>query len=149
VRYRYEDDIGERMQQRLSETVYFIDDRGFGSFTQYQIDRELNSANLLRWSTEFRAQEDLDTLEWGTSLNHVSSFGENGAISFFGRLAGTSDQNYIGQYQLGVRMRRSIARPWLFIEVTPIYSWEKLTEQSSREGSFFASVRLEMAIGRQ
>lgn len=148
VRFRYEDDLSENMQQRLSQTVYFIDDQGFGSFTQYQIDRELNSSNLLRWSTEFRGQEDLDTLEWGTSLNHVSSFGNNGAISYFGRLAGTTDQNHIGQYQLGLRMRRSIARPWLFLEVTPIYSWDKLTNDVEREGNMFLSVRLEMAIGR-
>lgn len=149
VRYRYEDEIGANMQQRLSQTVYFIDDQGFGSFTQYQLDRELNSSNLLRWSTEFRAQEDLDTMEWGTSLNHVSSFGENGAISYFGRLAGTTDQNFVGRYQIGLRMRRSIARPWLFLEITPAYSWDKETDETPREGNFFTSIRLEMAIGRQ
>lgn len=148
VRYRFEDALGENMQHRLSETVYFIDDQGFGSFTQYQIDRVLNDTTLVRWSSEFRAQEDLDTLEWGTSLNHVSTYANNIAMSYYARMGGTTDQNYVGEYQIGLRLRRSIARPWLFIEVSPGYSWEKLTDEGRREGSVFGSVRLEMAIGR-
>jgi len=148
VRYRFEDALNENMQHRLSETVYFIDDQGFGSFTQYQIDRALNDTSLVRWSTEMRAQEDLDTLEWGTSLNHVSSYANNLAMSYYVRMGGTTDQNYVGEYQIGMRLRRSIARPWLFIEFSPGYSWEKLTEEGHREGSVFGSIRLEMAIGR-
>ncbi len=148
VRYRFEDELSARMRHRLSETVYFIDGQGYGSFTQYQIDRELNTSSMLRWSSEFRAQEDLDTLEWGTSLNHVSSYDNNVAMSYFARMGGTTDQNYVGEYQVGLRFRRSIARPWLFIELSPGYSWEKLTDNTPREGNIFASVRLEMAIGR-
>ncbi|MES2626412.1 MAG: hypothetical protein V4628_14095 [Pseudomonadota bacterium] len=148
VRYRYEDALSNRMQHRLSETVYFIDGQGYGSFTQYQIDRELNSTSLLRWSSEFRAQEDLDTLEWGTSLNHVSTYANNIAMSYYARMGGTTDQNYVGEYQVGVRFRRNIARPWLFIELSPGYSWEKVSDDIPREGSIFASIRLEMAIGR-
>lgn len=148
VRYRYEDEIAESMSHRLSQTVYFIDGQGFGSFTQYQFDRELDSSNLLRWSTEFRAQEDLDTMEWSTSINHVASYAEDGAISYFARMAGTTDQNYIGLYQIGARLRTNIARPWLFLEITPGYRWEKELGAAHYEGSFYTSVRLEMAIGR-
>jgi hypothetical protein len=148
VRYRFEDELGDRMVQRLSETVYFIDDQGFGSFTQYQIDRELNSTALLRWSTEMRAQEDLDTLEWGTSLNHVSTYANNLAMSYYARMGGTTDQNYVGEYQIGMRLRRSILRPWLFVELSQGYGWEKVTEDGHREGSVFGGIRLEMAIGR-
>jgi hypothetical protein len=148
VRYRFEDALTDKMQHRLSETVYFIDAQGFGSFTQYQVDRELNNTTLLRWSSEFRAQEDLDTLEWSTSLNHVSTYANNLAMSYYARMGGTTDQNYVGEYQVGMRLRRSIARPWLFIEFSPAYRWEKLTEGQRREGSLFGSIRLEMAIGR-
>ena len=52
--------LGDSMLQRLSETVYFIDGTGFGSFTH--IRSTVNSlTSLVRWSTEFRAQEDFDT----------------------------------------------------------------------------------------
>jgi len=150
VRYRYEDSLTDLLQHRLSQTVYFIDDAGFGAFTQYQLDRALNDVSLLRWSTELRAQEDLDTLEWGTSFNHVTAHDNNSlAVSYFLRLAGNTDQNYIGQYQLGLRLRRNIARPWLFIDIAPGYSWEKPLGATRYEGSVFATIRLEMAIGRQ
>lgn len=149
VRYRYENDLTENMLHRLSETVYFIDGQGFGSFTQYQIDRALNDVSLVRWSNEFRAEEDLDAgVEWSTSLNHVSSYDNNLAMIYFVSMSGLSENDYVSRYQVGTRFRRSIARPWLFLEISPAYRWDKLGENLRREGQFFASVRLEMAIGR-
>ncbi|MEY4642220.1 MAG: hypothetical protein RLZZ227_2214 [Pseudomonadota bacterium] len=148
VRYRFEDALSENMLHRLSETVYFIDDQGFGSFTQYQIDRELNDVSLIRWSNEVRAEEDLHGLEWSTSLNHVSSYDSNFAMIYFASASGLSDNNFVSRYQVGARLRRSIARPWLFLEVSPAYRWDKLDALQRREGQFFASIRLEMAIGR-
>jgi len=148
VRYRYEDSLTDELQHRLSQTVYFIDDQGFGSFTQYQLDKALSEVSLLRWSTELRAQEDLDALEWDMAFNHITSYDNNTALSYFFRMSGTSDMDHVGEYQFGIRLRRSIARPWLFIDVTPAYGWIKELGAPSYEGSLFASIRLEMAIGR-
>lgn len=148
VRYRYENALSENMLHRLSETVYFIDGTGLGSFTQYQVDRALNDVSLIRWSNEFRAEKDLHGLEWSTSLNHVSSYDNNLAVIYFVSMSGLSQNDYVSRYQIGTRFRRSIARPWLFLEVSPAYRWDKLAENQRREGEFFALVRLEMAIGR-
>lgn len=148
MRYRYEDDLSDDLLHRLSQTVYFIDDQGFGSFTQYQFDYALNDASLLRWSNELRAEEDLDGVEWATSFNHVSRYTNNLAISYFARMAGTSSDSYVARYQVGMRMRRNIGRPWLFLELSPGYSWDKVAPTAARDGSMFASIRLEMAIGR-
>lgn len=148
VRYRYEDALREDMLHRLSQTLYFIDGKGFGTFTQYQFDKVLDSTRLVRWSTELRAEESFTGVEWATSLNHISSYDENFAVIYFASLAGLSNRHYVGRYQLGLRIRRNIARPWLFLELTPAYSWEKQCELCRREGSLFASIRLEMAIGR-
>ena len=148
VRYRYEKELTENTLHRLSETVYFIDGTGLGSFTQYQVDRALNDVSLIRWSNEFRAQEDFDGIEWGTSLNHVSSFDDDFAMIYFIGMSGLSDNAYISRYQIGARLRRNIARPWLFLEISPAWRWDKLTQDQRREGEFFAYVRLEMAIGK-
>lgn len=148
VRYRYEDALTENMLHRLSETVYFIDGTGLGSFTQYQVDRALNDVSLIRWSNEFRAEEDFDGVEWSTSLNHVSSYDNNLAMIYFVSMSGLSDNDYVSRYQIGARLRRNIARPWLFLELSPAYRWDKLAFDQRREGEFFASVRVEMAIGR-
>jgi len=148
VRYRYEDNLTENMLHRFSETLYFIDGTGFGSFMQYQVDRALNDVSLIRWSNELRAEEDFDGLEWGTSLNHVSSYDNNLAMIYFVSMSGLTDNDYVSRYQIGARFRRNIARPWLFLEISPAWRWDKLTATTRRESEFFASVRLEMAIGR-
>lgn len=153
VRWRYERPFAEDWISRLSETVYFIDGTGYGSFTQLQLDRTLTENTLIRWSTEFRAQEDLNGNEWATALQY-NVLGENsGAISYFVRAAGNSSHPNVDSYQVGFRLRENIYRPWLFWEFSPGYSWIKEVPEPDSpwqpyEKGFFAIVRLEMAIGR-
>jgi hypothetical protein len=148
VRFRYESDVSQRLNNRLSQTFYFIDGKGYGSFTQYQLDHSLSSDSLLRWSTEYRHEEKLLGDEWGTSVSWLSRINSNGGLSYFARMGANTDQDYIGIYQVGLRLRQNIARPWLFWEFSPGYQWEKTSEFTPRNGGLFAIVRLEMAIGR-
>ena len=148
VRYRYEDGLGRNFFHRLSETIYYIDGTGYGSFTQYQVDRALTPNSLLRWSSEFRAQESLPANEWGSSLSYMFRDSDSSGISVFVGANGNSRDDFVGRYQLGLRLRRNVARPWLFWEILPGYQWEKLSATTPREGGLFAAVRLEMAIGR-
>jgi hypothetical protein len=148
LRYRYESDITERLNNRLSQTFYYIDGKGYGSFTQYQLDRSLSDTSLLRWSNEYRHEEKLSGDEWGSSLALLQRVGSSGGLSYFARMGGATDQNYIGIYQVGLRLRENVARPWLFVEFSPGYQWEKTSEHTPRNGGLFAIVRFEMAIGR-
>jgi hypothetical protein len=148
VRFRYESDVSQGLNNRLSQTFYFIDGKGYGSFTQYQLDHSLSSDSLLRWSTEYRHEEKLLGDEWGTSVSWLSRINSNGGLSYFARMGANTDQDYIGIYQVGLRLRQNIARPWLFWEFSPGYQWEKTSEFTPRNGGLFAIVRLEMAIGR-
>ena len=91
--------------------------------TRFSREWALNDVSLIRWSNEFRAEEDLDGVEWSTSLNHVSSFDNNLAMIYFVSMSGLSDYDYVSRYQVGARFRRSIARPWLFLEVSPAWRW--------------------------
>jgi hypothetical protein len=148
VRFRYESDTSQRLNNRLSQTFYFIDGKGLGSFTQYQLDRSLTNDSLLRWSTEYRHEEKLLGDEWGTSVAWLSRLNTNGGLSYFARMGANTSHDYIGIYQVGLRLRQNIARPWLFWEFSPGYQWEKTSEFTPRNGGLFAIVRLEMAIGR-
>lgn len=149
VRYRYESPISEKLSNRLSETVYFIDGRGFGSFTQYQLDRGLSDTSLLRWSSEYRHEEKLDGDEWSTSLSYLRRQRDSTGVSYFARMAGNVEHSYVELYQIGVRWRGNVARPWLFWEFAPGYQWEKTSAIAPRDGSLYATISLEMAIGRQ
>lgn len=149
LRYRYETALTENLANRLSETVYFIDGTGFGSFTQYQLDRSLSDTSLLRWSTEYRHEENLVGDEWGTSLAMLTRYTDDTGISYFTRMSGNIKHSYVDQYQVGIRLRQRFSQPWLFWEFSPGYQWEKLSAGSDRVGSLFAIFRLEMAIGKQ
>lgn len=149
VRYRYESPISETLSNRLSETLYFIDGRGYGSFTQYQMDHGLSDISLLRWSTEYRHEEKLDGDEWSTSLSYLRRHSNSAGVSYFARIAGNTEHDYVELYQVGVRWRGNVARPWLFWEFAPGYQWEKTSAIAPRDGSLFATLSLEMAIGRQ
>jgi hypothetical protein len=160
VRWRYELPFAERYVTRFSETVYFIDSIGYGSFSQLQLDRRLTDNTLLRWSNEFRAQEKLSGNEWASALEYTVLGENSGGISYFLRLTGNSSHPKIDTYQVGFRLRQNILRPWLFWELTPGYSWVKQVPDLNLdpnqpaalwqpyESGFFAAVRLEMAIGR-
>jgi hypothetical protein len=154
LRWRYERPFADDYVARLSETVYFIDATGYGAFTQVQFDRTLSDNTLLRWSSEFRTQEELAGNEWATALEYTVIGANSGGISYFVRLAGNSAHPDIDAYRVGFRLRQNILRPWLFWEFTPGYSWvKKMPEPLSApwpgyESGLFAAVRLEMAIGR-
>jgi hypothetical protein len=154
VRWRYERPFAENYVTRLSQTLYFIDSTGYGSFTQLQFDRILTESTLLRWSSEFRAQEDLAGNEWASALEYTVLGENSGGISYFLRLTGNSAHPDVDTYQVGFRLRQNILRPWLFWELTPGYSWVKEVPELPEDpwqpyqSGFFAAVRLEMAIGR-
>jgi hypothetical protein len=154
VRWRYERPFAENYVTRLSQTLYFIDSTGYGSFTQLQFDRILTEDTLLRWSSEFRAQEELPGNEWASALEYTVLGENSGGISYFLRLTGNSAHPNVDTYQVGFRLRQNILRPWLFWELTPGYSWVKRVPEKPEdpwqpyETGLFAAVRLEMAIGR-
>jgi hypothetical protein len=154
VRWRYERPFAENYVTRLSQTLYFIDSTGYGSFTQLQFDRILTDTTLLRWSSEFRAQEELSGNEWASALEYTVLGENSGGISYFLRLTGNSAHPDVDTYQVGFRLRQNILRPWLFWELTPGYSWVKHVPPKPEdpwqpyEDGLFAAVRLEMAIGR-
>ncbi len=149
VRYRYTKPLGEKYFNRFTQSLYFIDGKGFGSFSQYQLDKSFDNDQILRWSNELKAEESFDGLEWSSSLQQLWRFSDTGGLSVFARVAGNTEHDYTALYQVGLRIRRNFSRPWLFWELGPGYSWEKQASHLPRDGSAFLVARLEMAIGRQ
>jgi hypothetical protein len=149
VSYRYTKPVGDKYFNRFSQSLYFIDGKGFGTFSQYQLDRSFGNDTILRWSNELKAEESFNGIEWSSSLQQLWRVSDSGGLSAFIRVAGKTDQDFTGLYQVGLRVRQNIARPWLFWELGPGYTWEKTASNLPREGGAFIVGRLEMAIGRQ
>ncbi len=149
VRYRYELPVGENYINRFTETLYFVDTEGFGLRSRYELDRGLGEGRLLRWSNNARFAEDIDGVHWETRLTLAERFNDKEALSRFAWLAGeTRPESWTTSYGLGVRYRRNIYRPWLFMELEPAYAWKRKLYDDERQGVVLFTLRFEIFIER-
>jgi len=148
VRYRYSLPQGDDLQHRFAQTLYFIDSQGFGSLSRYQLDKTLGAETLLRWSSDLRLEEELSGAFWSSELSSSHRVSNQTAFLYYGRIQGQTSPGFVQSYDLGFRLRKNIARPWLFMEIEPGHNWTKITPAFKRRSSFYVFLRLEMAIGR-
>tara|TARA_R110000772_G_scaffold196899_14_gene307673 strand:- start:507 stop:1466 length:960 start_codon:yes stop_codon:yes gene_type:complete len=148
LRYRHELPSGDNLQHRFAQTLYFRDGDGFGSLTRYELDKSLNDNSLLRWSSDLRFEEEYSGGHWGSQLSYSRQVSDKTALSYYTRINGESSPDYIRSYDIGLRVRKNIGRPWLFAELEPGHAWTKSTPESKRLSSFYLFLRIEMAIGR-
>lgn len=147
MRYRYEPESTGKTENRFTQSLYFKDGKGFGSFSRYQLDHVISDDVLLRWTNDLRFEETFTGSEYTTSLEYLVRRSNDTAMSWYARINGESSPGFVASYDLGVRIRKNIAREWLFIELEPGYTWRKEGALLDREGSPYIFLRLEMAIG--
>lgn len=147
MRYRFEPESAGNTANRFTQSVYFKDGKGFGSFSRYQIDHVISDAGLLRWTNDLRFEETYTGAEYTTSLEYLTLRSNQTAVSWYGRANGETSPDYIVSYDLGFRLRKNIYREWLFMEIEPGYTWRKEAFNLAREGTPYVFFRLEMAIG--
>jgi len=147
ARYRYEQDSDSRTNNRFTQSLYFKDGKGFGSFSRYQLDHVLANEGLVRWTNDVRFEETYTGAEYTSSLEYLQLRSNETAVSWYGRVNGVTSPGYVSSYDLGVRMRRNIYREWLYLELEPGYTWRKDAYALAREGTPYIFLRLEMAIG--
>ena len=148
IRYRHELPSGETIQHRFINTFYFVDGDGFGSLSRYELDQALTSKSLLRWSNDFRMEENFSGAQWGSRISYSRQVSDQTALSYYFNLNGLTAPKYISAYGVGFRVRKSIGRPWLFAEIEPGHAWSKFSVHTERQPDFYIFFRLEAAIGR-
>lgn len=147
MRYRYEPDAEGRTHNRFTQSVYFKDGKGFGTFSRYQLDHALANESLVRWTNDVRFEETYTGAQYISSLEYLQLRSNATAMSWYARVNGVTSPGYIASYDLGLRMRKNIYREWLFVELEPGYTWRKDAYNLEREGTPYVFLRLEMAIG--
>lgn len=149
VRYRYQLPVGESLNHRFVETLYFIDGEGFGSRSRYELDYLVNKNQLLRWSNTARFAEKTDGVEWHSQLLLGERHDDKAALSWFTWVNGeTRPKEWTKSYGLGIRYRRNFYRDWLFYELEPAYAWKREEYDDNRHGVMQFSVRLEALLER-
>ncbi|ARN74604.1 hypothetical protein [Oceanicoccus sagamiensis] len=149
VRYRYDLPWGDKYLNRFTETLYFVDTEGFGLRSRYELDRKLDDDRLVRWSNNARFAEEIDGVHWVTRLTLAERLSKKEALSRYVWIAGETRPEYLTTaYGLGMRYRRNIYRPWLFMELEPAYAWKRKKYEDRREGVVLFTLRFEVLIER-
>lgn len=145
VRYRYNDIFFNSYLGRLSQRVQFIDGDGFESRTRVDIERSIDEKKLLRWSNQVEIAEEVDGVEWVSTIQRIKRISSSRAISYFLSVNGETRPDYlVTSYGFGLRYRQSIFRPWLFIEVDPALAWVKDEKSDDREPQASLDIKLEI-----
>ncbi len=148
ARYRYESALNDDLVNRLTETLYFTDSIGFGSRSRYQLEKPYGKNGLFRWTNDLHLKEKVSGAEWSSELAFSRKQSEQTAISYYTRFTDSTNPETGSAYDLGLRIRKNISRPWLFLEIEPGYSWQNENSNLKRQGSAFIFISLEMAIGK-
>lgn len=149
VRYRYELPINEKVVDRLTETVEFVDGQGYSFDVVVDQDRLIFGDRLVRWSTRAKVGDAFDGVVWSSSLNYADQLSNRAALTHFAWVSGvTQPEALTTSYGIGSRYRRSFYRSWLYFEVGPSYAWIWDGVAGERKGRWQFVFKLEALLER-
>ena len=144
LRYRYDLPISERWSLRFGERLYYKEDDGFGTLSRVDLDYLLNQDRILRWTSDVDYGEETDGAEWGSRFSYFARLNPKEAVSTFAAMSGQTDpESWVGAYALGLRYRRNVFRPWMFVEFEPSHVWRKQNPWENRSSAWVVTWRIE------
>lgn len=149
LRYKYVLPLGRDWLLQFTDRLYYKEDDGFGTLPRVDLDYSISDNRLVRWTNELEYGEETDGVEWATRLNYQLRLSSKDALSYFGAVVGDTDRDYLTEsYVLGLRYRRKLFRPWIFVEIEPAHAWRRESEEESRSSVWLLSLRLEFVEER-
>ena len=123
ARYRYTYPVSDDFLIRFTQEIQ--NEEGVnGARTRLDLEKAFLPFKLLRSTTELFVTEDYSGAEWSQSFVLFQRLSKKSSFSYEASAVGiTEPEDYVTNYRLGLRYRRSIHRDWLFFEVSPDISW--------------------------
>lgn len=144
LRYRYVRPVGERLRLRFTERLYLEEGDGAGTITRGDIDYRVNPSGILRLTADMEYGQETDGTEWGSRVSYLHQLNPKEALGYFAAVSGQTDPGASANtYALGLRYRRSIFRPWIFVEAEPAHLWRRETIDDPRRPVWAISFRIE------
>ena len=140
--------LADKTLLRFRQTGFWRDGRGFGTTSQFDLDYLIANDFLLRWHNWGTVAEDVDGLDWGSSVTLFQGLTDRRALAYRFFVRGeTEAEERLKDYGFELRYRRRIFREWLFIEYVTGLSWPKETMLEKRELNVGAGVGLQLYFG--
>lgn len=146
--FRYSHTFSPQVIGGFQETVFWRDSRGFGETTQLSLDRLIGTRFMLRFANTGTLAEDVDGLEWSSSLTLYQDLPGRRALAWTALVKGeTAAEVPLQDYGVEIRYRRSVLRRWLFVEASGSVTWPRELRIEERESNLGAGLSLEMYFG--
>lgn len=134
-----------------SVTPFWQDHVGFGVTPQLDFGRPLPHDYIFLWANSATVFRETQGFLWGTEVSLSRILSPVSAIAFAVGATGSTHPSVVADdfdmaannYKVSVKYRRSIYRPWLFLELIPETNWRR-DEAGGREFIPAFTVRLEI-----
>lgn len=125
-RYRYTLPLGSVSRMRLTNTLYWKSDDGFGVSSLADFEHRPEDDILWRYTLFGNYGEETDGLEWSTQGTWLRRLDNKTAISVRAGVKGeTEPRQLLKEGWTTFRYRKNFWRPWLYYEVEPGLSWHE------------------------
>jgi len=125
-RLRYSIPVAEESILTLAQSLFWVNEDGFGEETRLDYDHPPSSRTLLRTTVEGIFSEASNGYEWLTMVQWLQSFSNKRALAVGAYVTGeTRPQNLVIDYGTFLKYRQRIAKKWIFFEVKPELNWHR------------------------
>ncbi|MEJ2470091.1 MAG: hypothetical protein P8Y96_03115 [Desulfuromonadales bacterium] len=125
-RVRYSMPVAGSTLLVLTQAVFWENQEGFGEETRIDYDIPMDATRLVRLTGNGFFSESSQGYEWLGMVQWLQSFSRQRALAVGSYAIGqTRPQEEVTEYDLFARYRRQVAKPWLFIELTPELRWRR------------------------
>lgn len=140
--------VGDAFLWRLRPRVFWQSQRGPGMSVNNIFDNVLTPSWLLRFWTILVLEDEIEGLGWTNSMTAYQSLSRNAALSYSVFATGQTDNDVpLQDYGAEIRYRKSIAREWLFIQLSTRLTWPREFAIEKRERNFGVGIEFEMQFG--
>jgi hypothetical protein len=146
--YRHNWVFADDVAVRARQTVFWRDSRGWGETTEVAVDRLMTPRVLVRWDNSATLAEDVERIEWASSLTTFQSLGNRRGLAYTAFVGGVVNTDVpIRNYGAELRYRRQLLRKWLFLEARTSLSWPRETLAEDRKINPGVALGFEMYFG--
>jgi len=135
-----------KWEVRPQQTLYWFDNRGYGSDSVLELDRPLSDRLLFRSSSLLRWTEETDYFSASEVFSLFHSISDKRKISYQLGVYGNEEPSWHAtQYLFSISYRQRIHKSWLFMEIRPQISYDKSRNWDSTHSLLF---RIEAVFGK-
>jgi hypothetical protein len=144
-RYRQFWVIGDRNLLRVQESLYWRNQRGFGSATRVDLERPVGRQALLRWASLAVYDEVTLGVDWESGVTLFQGFGPHRAVALYVGADGETEAP-VGLHELGTRAtyRQRMLRDWFFGELIGGVTWPQELPGEGRSPAWHLGVGFEI-----